>query len=456
MRSLFDSVIRTFCWSMLLAIFGAMLMSCETATAFVPDDPDVSALSKEQSPSITFDEGGTVPVIQMPFAAGHVSQCTQGVNGVTSHHSSSTMYDIDFDTSNTSKEQLRAPVSGTAYVHMEDATKNFGYHLCIFIGNGMYVILGHMSDIAVKNGEHVDAGQFVGYEGCTGYCSGDHVHIGLHVGDAQKMGEFGASVPVRYMLSDKTMKTSVSVVDSSALVCGIKAFGDSVEGHKYISALPSVNAQAIASTTTSSTNTSTSSNTEADASSNTDASSGVDTTASVPSSQAADASMNKTSDPPPPPSKKTSTDDVWTNDLNLDGAQETLMMSATRWNDAALFEQDAFVWGTGGCFDQKLIETNRVHAENGYYQVDFTKIGKPCLGSLTLISAIGKDGKAPNADGSNWNWWQNASLCSKGSSFCDLQKNGQPWEEWLIRVSWDPYEGLMGFGNGYTKNSQLK
>ncbi|OGL63434.1 hypothetical protein A3C09_03045 [Candidatus Uhrbacteria bacterium RIFCSPHIGHO2_02_FULL_47_44] len=420
MSSLFDTVIRTFCWSMMVAIFAAMFISCASTDSFdVMSDASESKDVHEAS-GVSFDEGGTVPIIQMPFAAGHTSQCTQGVNGDTSHHSTSTMYDVDFDTSNTSKQELRAPVSGVVRVHVEDASKNFGYHVCIDLGNGTYVVIGHMSDISVRDGTSVVAGELLGHEGCTGYCSGDHVHIGLHVGDARKMAQFGVSIPVRYMLSDKTAKTKPSAVESASLVCGIKSLGDSVNGHFYISALPSVHAQVINASSTSST-----------------------------------PPPAKNPDPPPSKQPKESSEDVWVNDYGLDGTQETLMVKASRWTNSNLATKDAFVWGMGGCFDQKLTEADRVHAEYDYYQIDFSKLGKSCLGEFTLISSVGTDGKPPNVAMTNWNWWQNAPMCSQGSPFCQLKKNGQPWEEWMLRVVWDPDTGLMPFGNGYTKNAQL-
>ena len=437
--------IRVFCWSVLAIVVGVVLTGCSSAPTSWDETSSEDFPSTQKGTAISIDEGGTVPIIEMPFASGHVSQCTQGVDGSTSHHSSSTMYDIDFDTSNTAKEELRAPVSGTAYVHMEDAKKNFGYHVCIFIGNGMYVIVAHMADIAVTNGQQVVAGQYIGHEGCTGYCSGDHVHIGLHVGDAQKMGQFGTSVPVRYLLSDKTAKTSVAAIDSSALVCGIKSLGDKVNGHFYVSALPVAEPTPESS---SDTRDAVSSN-AGQAPSSTDASDGKQGAAPTFSP---DVSTVPKQNPPP----TTSNDDVWVNDYNLNGLQETLMMKASRWSNANLVDQDAFVWGKGGCFDNNLTESDRIHAKYGYYLIDFSQFQTSCIAEFTLISAIGTDGNSPNNAMSNWNWWQNASMCSAGSNVCELQKNGQSWEEWMIRVSWDPTSGLVASGNGFTKNSQLK
>lgn len=422
MFSSFDSLIRGFCWCMLAVLCVGFFIGCESKTFSANESfPEPMFESSESSP-VSFDEGGTVPIIQMPFEFGHVSQCTQGVNGTTSHHSTSTMYDIDFDTSNTIKEELRAPVSGIAYVHTEDASKNFGYHVCIDLGNGTYVILGHMSDIAVSNGEQVVAGQYVGHEGCTGYCSGDHVHVGLHVGDARKMGQYGVSVPVRYVLADQTMNTQSVAMDSSLLVCGIKAFGDKVNGHFYVSQL---DARAVAQT-------------------------------NKQNQTPPNSNSTPSSSQPQVQQPKTSNNDVWVNDMGLDGIQETLMMNAARWIDPVLSFQDAFVWGTGGCFDTQFSSADLVHPENGYFQIDFSSIKTPCMGTLTLISAKGTDGNPPNFSMTNWNWWQNQFFCSKGSAFCNLQNNGQAWEEWMIRVSWDPVNGLSAAGNGFTSNAQLK
>jgi hypothetical protein len=421
----FDFTIRAFCWSMIISVIALMFIGCESGGVF-PADKDsfaTNVVTVEESDT-SFDEGGTAPIIHLPFAAGHVTQCTQGANGDMSHHSTSTMFDIDFDTSNIKAEQLRAPVSGTAYVHTEDASKNFGYHVSIDLGNGTYVIVAHMSKVSIKNGTSVVRGQFIGYEGCTGYCSGDHVHIGLHMGDARKMGQFGTSIPVRYMLADKTAKTGPAAIQSTSLVCGIKSLGDPLNGHMYVSALPSMNAR-------------------------------VDTTTNTSSSSRASEPSNKTPDPASSVQPTSSNDDVWTNDADLDGVHETLMVSTKRWANVFLSSKDAFVWGAGGCFDGVLLDADRVYPESGYYKIDFSKLGKACGGDFTLISAVGTDGGLPNADMTNWNWWQNTFLCSQGSPFCQLQKNGHVWEEWMIRVAWNSSTGLMASGNGYTKNSQL-
>lgn len=408
----FSSFIFLICWTLFLSFVAAIVVSCTSSGLGDETDEEFSSDKFVRESSTQFvDDGGTVPILDLPMLAPYASMCTQGVNGASSHYSFSTYFDIDFDTSNKLKEPLYAPVSGTAYIHTEDAKHNFGKHVNIDLSDGTYVIVGHLSDIVVTNGQVVVAGQLIGYEGCTGYCSGDHVHMGLHRGDAKQMGQYGTSVPARYRVTDRTKHGSEGVLNATQLVCGIAALGDKQNGHTYLSSLQPVSQKV---------------------------------------------SQTPSTDPSIKTAATSSSDDVWVNDFGLDGQQETLMMRDSRWLSSAAIGQDAFVWGTGGCFDQVLTESDRVHAENGYYHLDFSNIGHACFGDLTLVSSVGSDGNPPNASMSNWIWWQNTPFCSLGSSFCQLQNNGANWEEWMLRVSWNPNGSLMPIGNGFIKNSQFK
>jgi murein DD-endopeptidase MepM/ murein hydrolase activator NlpD len=52
-----------------------------------------------------------------------------------------------------------------------------GYQVWISHGSGLYTTYNHMSSIAVSRGAHVGRGQRVGRVGCTGYCTGSHLHF---------------------------------------------------------------------------------------------------------------------------------------------------------------------------------------------------------------------------------------------------------------------------------------
>jgi murein DD-endopeptidase MepM/ murein hydrolase activator NlpD len=67
--------------------------------------------------------------------------------------------------------------TGDGVVEKADAAEEgYGNHVVINHGFGFESLYGHMSRIAVTVGEKVKRGQVIGYVGCTGLCTGDHVH----------------------------------------------------------------------------------------------------------------------------------------------------------------------------------------------------------------------------------------------------------------------------------------
>lgn len=178
------------------------------------------------------DVGGGMDGIPLPFADGVAVRCTQGAGGSYSHTGASTRYGLDLDTPNDANMEVYAPVSGTAYVHVESGTSGFGYHLSIDRGDGTYLLLGHFSSILLEDGSQVAAGQLAGYDGCTGACSGDHVHFGLMEGDASEMAQFGTSADFAVRVADMDdAAPEFGDVAASDFVCGTSG------GHVYASDL---------------------------------------------------------------------------------------------------------------------------------------------------------------------------------------------------------------------------
>lgn len=172
--------------------------------------------------------------IHLPAPDGEVLLCTQGISGEFSHTYPSTVRDLDFDTDNYRDEEVFAPARGVARLHDENPSAGFGIHVNIDLGDGSYVVLAHLKRVFVADLEEVAAGQLLGYEGCTGLCTGDHIHIGRHRGDPGLSAENGDSIEGRYFLRDLGASEGTSEISGDAFVCDPKS------GYRYASALPIV------------------------------------------------------------------------------------------------------------------------------------------------------------------------------------------------------------------------
>jgi murein DD-endopeptidase MepM/ murein hydrolase activator NlpD len=74
---------------------------------------------------------------------------------------------------------IHAAAAGTVvYCGWEEGYGNF---VVIDHHNGLATAYGHQSRIAVSCNENVAQGQVIGYSGCTGYCTGPHLHFEVRV-----------------------------------------------------------------------------------------------------------------------------------------------------------------------------------------------------------------------------------------------------------------------------------
>ena len=57
----------------------------------------------------------------------------------------------------------------------------YGNAVVVDHGGGVTTLYGHMSGFNVSNGQSVSQGAVLGYVGCTGSCTGDHLHFEVRV-----------------------------------------------------------------------------------------------------------------------------------------------------------------------------------------------------------------------------------------------------------------------------------
>jgi murein DD-endopeptidase MepM/ murein hydrolase activator NlpD len=170
---------------------------------------------------------GVQPLLLMPFKDGTSHKCTQGAGGTFSHNFNSTKHDVDLDNLVVGEEVVAA-APGIAYLQNDGATTGFGKHINIKHDDTYFTVYGHLSSYNVQNGQFVERGQVIGFTGCTGNCSGEHLHWGLHTGNPQTSASSSTSVTATNILtSDATTNSSFRIFTSDEFV------GDLNSGHFY-------------------------------------------------------------------------------------------------------------------------------------------------------------------------------------------------------------------------------
>jgi murein DD-endopeptidase MepM/ murein hydrolase activator NlpD len=80
-------------------------------------------------------------------------------------------------------------VRGTGY---QVGYEGYGELVIVDVGHGYRMLYAHLSGIAVHRGQHVRTGQRLGRAGCTGSCTGTHLHF-----EVRKRG--AAIDPMRFL-----------------------------------------------------------------------------------------------------------------------------------------------------------------------------------------------------------------------------------------------------------------
>ena len=84
---------------------------------------------------------------------------------------------IDIDLFNNPYAPIGAATSGTVTFAGGDPCCSYGLHVIIVSPDGIETLYAHLSSIDVSAGQQVAQGEILGNAGCTGFCTGNHLHF---------------------------------------------------------------------------------------------------------------------------------------------------------------------------------------------------------------------------------------------------------------------------------------
>jgi murein DD-endopeptidase MepM/ murein hydrolase activator NlpD len=157
----------------------------EDALVFVPNGvvpvtilPEPTAIPTEPPVFVAVPPEVDVPPVSVAVPAASGSGLIWPIYGsISSYMDASHPLGIDIDLFGREGAPIAAATSGTVTFAGGNPCCSYGYYVVVMSPDGIETLYAHFSDFAVSVGQLVGQGQTLGYAGCTGYCTGTHLHF---------------------------------------------------------------------------------------------------------------------------------------------------------------------------------------------------------------------------------------------------------------------------------------
>lgn len=152
----------------------------EAQFLFVPNGIiPASILPAEQPPAVEAPPVAVTapPVVPDPGPVSSIGLSWPASGPISSCYCAYHPLGIDIDLYNSVGTPIGAATEGTVTFAGGDPCCSYGLYVVIMSSTGIETVYAHFSSIAVGQGEYVSPGQTLGYSGCTGFCTGTHLHF---------------------------------------------------------------------------------------------------------------------------------------------------------------------------------------------------------------------------------------------------------------------------------------
>jgi murein DD-endopeptidase MepM/ murein hydrolase activator NlpD len=154
---------------------------------FIPGGtPPSSILPPEQPAAVEAPVAAPAPVpapapapapVVDPGPVSSVGLVWPAYGPISSYMDGSHPLGIDIDMYNNVGAPVGAATEGTVTFVGGSTCCSYGLYVVVMSPGGIETLYAHFSGFAVSQGQYVSAGQTLGYAGCTGYCTGTHLHF---------------------------------------------------------------------------------------------------------------------------------------------------------------------------------------------------------------------------------------------------------------------------------------